>query len=158
MHLPYIVNVFGTDISFLPVVVGALDDKTEEYYGKVFADYFKDPETVFLISSDFCHWGKKFRYMRYNEEDGEIWESIQKLDQDSMECIKTLVPENFREYLSKTGNTICGRHPILLMMEVVNQCKRNEYTAEFFDYDQSNRANSKNDMSVSYGAGVVWTR
>eukprot|EP01138_Halocafeteria_seosinensis_P009838 gb/GECG01010049.1/.p1 GENE.gb/GECG01010049.1/~~gb/GECG01010049.1/.p1 ORF type:complete len:303 (+),score=41.72 gb/GECG01010049.1/:1-909(+) len=154
MHLPYIVKVFGTDVSFLPVVVGALDDSAEEYYGRLFAEFFDDPNTVFLVSSDFCHWGKKFRYTRYNKDDGEIWESVTKLDQESMEAIKTQDPASFRRYLQKTGNTICGRHPILLLMEVLTHSTGHK--VEFFDYDQSNKAKSEDDMSVSYGAGIVW--
>ena len=35
-----------------------------------------DPSNVFVISSDFCHWGQRFRYQHYDEKCGDIWESI----------------------------------------------------------------------------------
>ena len=45
-------------------------------YGRIFARYLSDPSNVFVISSDFCHWGQRFRYQHYDEKCGEIWESI----------------------------------------------------------------------------------
>jgi len=44
-------------------MVGAVDNDQEKYYGKLLAKYFDDDKTVFCISSDFCHWGK--RYVNY---------------------------------------------------------------------------------------------
>jgi predicted class III extradiol MEMO1 family dioxygenase len=40
--------------------VGATDFKSEEYYGKLLAKYFDDENTIFCVSSDFCHWGQRF--------------------------------------------------------------------------------------------------
>ena len=44
--------------SIVPVLVGSLDRLAEREYGKIFSRYMEDPENVFVISSDFCHWGK----------------------------------------------------------------------------------------------------
>ena len=37
-------------------MVGAIDVKQEKSYGKLLAPYLADPETLFVVSSDFCHW------------------------------------------------------------------------------------------------------
>lgn len=71
-----------------------------------------------MISSDFCHWGQRFRYTYYDRSVGEIWQSIQKLDKQGMNLIETLNPSAFTEYLKKYGNTICGRHPIGVLLNV----------------------------------------
>jgi len=34
----------------------------------------------FVISSDFCHWGSRFRYNYYDQSKGNIYQSIQHLD------------------------------------------------------------------------------
>ena len=47
---------------------------------KIFSKYLKDPENLFVISSDFCHWGKRFRYTYYDKSKGSIHESIEDLD------------------------------------------------------------------------------
>ncbi len=41
-------------------MVGSLDVPKQEYYAKILLKYFEDPNTIFVISSDFCHWGKRF--------------------------------------------------------------------------------------------------
>lgn len=43
----------------VPIMVGSTDPKFEEYFGKYLVKYFDDPNTIFIISSDFCHWGKR---------------------------------------------------------------------------------------------------
>ena len=31
-------------------------------YGQLLAKYADDPRTLFIVSSDFCHWGTRFHY------------------------------------------------------------------------------------------------
>ena len=40
-------------------MVGSLDPITQDYYSNILVKYFDDPNTIFVISSDFCHWGKR---------------------------------------------------------------------------------------------------
>jgi predicted class III extradiol MEMO1 family dioxygenase len=48
------------EVKVVPVLVGSLDKQSEELFGGVFARYLDDPENFFVISSDFCHWGKRY--------------------------------------------------------------------------------------------------
>ncbi|KAF7255497.1 hypothetical protein EG68_07377 [Paragonimus skrjabini miyazakii] len=47
-------------ISIVPIVVGGLSPEREMVYGRLLAPFLRDPSTVFVISSDFCHWGKSY--------------------------------------------------------------------------------------------------
>lgn len=59
MHLPFIAKVMENyDFTIIPVMVGSLSSEKEALYGEVFAPYLADPSNLFVISSDFCHWGK----------------------------------------------------------------------------------------------------
>lgn len=49
----------------------------------------KDPKTVFVISSDFCHWGPNFEYTPYDKSKGEIWQSIEAMDRRGAELIES---------------------------------------------------------------------
>ena len=75
--------------------VGSLSTSSEAKYGKIFAKYLevsnrtlpkpiqqllKDPSNCFVISSDFCHWGQRFRYTQYDQESGDIYQYIEALD------------------------------------------------------------------------------
>ena len=64
----------------VPVLVGQTSHAKELMYGKIFSEYLKDPENLFVISSDFCHWGDRFRYTYYDKTIGDIHESIEDLD------------------------------------------------------------------------------
>lgn len=83
MHLPYIAKVmvdFKDYFTIVPILVGSLTTGEEELYGSILAPYLADPQNLFVISSDFCHWGRRFRYTFYDKSWGEIHQSIQTLD------------------------------------------------------------------------------
>lgn len=88
MQLPYIAKVmedFKDQFTIVPVLVGSLSPESEQMYGKIFAPYLADPQNLFVISSDFCHWGSRFRYSYYDKSAGPIWKSIENLDK-SVSC------------------------------------------------------------------------
>ena len=61
MQLPYVAKVMeGSRDSFtiVPILVGSLKESNEIEYGKLLSKYLADPSTLFVISSDFCHWGR----------------------------------------------------------------------------------------------------
>jgi len=155
MQLPYIVKMMeGATYTLVPVLVGSTSKKSEEHYGSLFAKYLEDPSNFFIISSDFCHWGKRFDYYYYDNNDGAIHKSIEVLDRRGMEAIESLDPEKFYAYLKKFENTICGRHPIGVFMQAMYHCKT-KFKVKFVHYAQSNQCTSKNDSSVSYAAAVA---
>lgn len=43
--------------TIVPVMVGSLSTNREQKYGQIFSQYLADPQNLFVISSDFCHWG-----------------------------------------------------------------------------------------------------
>lgn len=40
----------------------------EAQYGALLGPFLDDPGNLFVISSDFCHWGTRFSYTFYNAE------------------------------------------------------------------------------------------
>ena len=38
----------------------------EAVFGRTLAPYLDDPGNLFVISSDFCHWGSRFRYTHHD--------------------------------------------------------------------------------------------
>ena len=44
--------------TIVPILVGSLTLDREQSYGQLLARYLADPENLFVISSDFCHWGQ----------------------------------------------------------------------------------------------------
>ncbi|XP_077994147.1 protein MEMO1-like isoform X2 [Glandiceps talaboti] len=160
MHLPYIAKVLESvrgQFTIIPVLVGALNTDKEQQYGRIFAKYLADPSSLFVISSDFCHWGSRFRYTHYDKAYGEIYQSIQALDHKGMKFIENFDPVGFARYLKDYGNTICGRHPIGVLLNAIvclrdEQRNSHQMSMKFLNYDQSQKCRSKDDSSVSYAA------
>ncbi|XP_064173041.1 protein MEMO1-like [Anguilla rostrata] len=160
MHLPYTAKAMEShkdEFAIVPVLVGALSEAKEQEYGKLLSKYLADPSNLFVISSDFCHWGHRFRYTYYDESQGEIYRSIEHLDKMGMGIIEQLDPISFSNYLKKYHNTICGRHPIGVLLNAVAELKKVglDMNFSFLNYAQSSQCRSWQDSSVSYAAGSL---
>ena len=57
MHLPFVVKALGRGIKVVPIVTGPVNEEMADKYGKIFAPYFDDDKSLFIFSTDFCHWG-----------------------------------------------------------------------------------------------------
>ena len=160
MQLPYIAKVMaGATFTIVPVMVGSLSPSSEAKYGKIFAKYLLDPSVCFVISSDFCHWGDRFHYTYHDKNAGEIYQSIRALDHAGMDIIERMDPQAFTAYLKQYGNTICGRHPIGVFLNMIAELKSghaNGYTMDlkFLKYAQSSQVRSPRDSSVSYASAA----
>jgi AmmeMemoRadiSam system protein B len=179
MHLPYIYKMLSLQntafqkdpsaVPLLPIMVGNTDAAAEARYGALLAPYLADPANMFVISSDFCHWGSRFRYTYYQPADGApatqlkthsriprdypIHDSIKAVDQESMDAVENGQHAQFLGQLEKTGNTVCGRHPIGLFMAAVEQAEglgedRGKFS--FLRYERSSLVETVKDSSVSY--------
>ncbi|KAK6512436.1 hypothetical protein TWF481_001322 [Arthrobotrys musiformis] len=188
MHLPYTYKIlsahFGDSIPpIVPILVGAINVASEKSYGSILAPYLDNPENAFIVSSDFCHWGSRFSYQFYIPTEGgegvnlrrspgrissrtqEIWKSIEQLDRRAIEMIETGVHDYFAEYLRETKNTVCGRHPIGVIMaalEVVIEGRKargedveGKGKFKFVRYEQSSKCTRVEDSSVSYASAFA---
>jgi len=156
MQLPYIAKMMkGVEYRLVPVMVGSLKKEGEEIYGPIFSKYFDDPQNFFVISSDFCHWGKRFNYTYYEPSDGPIYKSIETLDRKGMEAIQSQnANDQWYLYMKEFKNTICGRHPIGVLLQILKVCKT-KVNIQFVHYAQSSQCLQKSDSSVSYAVAVV---
>lgn len=219
---------------------------SEARYGALLAPYLADPANLFIISSDFCHWGSRFSYTFYDNTkvggwghgswsghtcsmchwpcravaldkianrqvncclpllqyvslamhhacavvawheaavhllcpsathraaaaltdllpllllpllplQGAIWESIQWLDHEGLRAIESGDAGAFREYLAQYRNTVCGRHPIAVLLNMLPHCSA-KFSISTQCYDQSSKCMRTSDSSVSYVAAIV---
>jgi AmmeMemoRadiSam system protein B len=152
MHLPYIKKVFGDNpFKLVPIMVGDLNNKGQELFGQIFSEYLKDPKSLFIISSDFCHWGRNFDYRIYDKKFGEIHQYIEKLDKEGIGFIEKQDPQGFHNYLEETDNTICGRNPISVFLNALVNSGMQTQTRLLF-YKQSNQVKNTSQSSVSYAS------
>lgn len=159
MLLPYIAKVMkGQDFTIVPILVGSISPRQEAEYGQFLSTYLADPHTVFVISSDFCHWGSRFHYQHYDPKCGQIYESITALDRQGMDIIEKINPKEFSSYIDEYSNTICGRHPIGILLNAaahLMQTANVSMSLRFLQYAQSSHCYSMSDSSVSYASASL---
>ncbi len=154
MHLPFIWKRLEQTLAagqprptLVPILVGEGDGPAEKAYAALLLPYLRDRENAFVVSSDFCHWGKDHRYRVYcpgldlarlralpaagsaPDADTPLYKSIEALDKAAFAAIATGVHDNFVKYLGKTKNTVCGRHPIGVTMAALEMLAKERGSA-----------------------------
>lgn len=152
MEFPLLKFIFKEKpFKIIPIMIGSIEPSKCAQVAEALSPLLT-PSTLFVVSSDFCHWGDRFGFTGLANIDGEIWQKIEKLDWMATETIATGNPEKFAKYIKETRNTICGKNAILVMMNAIKN-----YKAEFPAYSQSSHCQSMHDSSVSYMTAVIRT-
>ena len=147
-------------------MIGHLPDHLLPVYGGILSKYFKDPETLFVVSTDFCHWGSRFDFTHRFKEEATVGDSIERLDRLGMELIEKHDLRGFTKYLEDYKNTICGRLPLKVYLATI-QAAYPEYhkgtwvETQFVKYAQSERIVDNKDgeaSSVSYASACTWLK
>lgn len=75
-QLPFLSFLAASQI--IPIWVGNLESNRQKIMGEFLAPYIKDPQNIFIISTDFCHWGKRFGFSSYDryENPNQFIESL----------------------------------------------------------------------------------
>ncbi|KAF8819203.1 Memo family protein [Cardiosporidium cionae] len=155
MQLPFLHHIMnGHPYKLVPIVVGDLSLTLMEEYGKLLLPFFEDERTLFVISSDFCHWGTRYRYNYIHPRcrNVPIFKSIETLDLEAIRLIEAHDLKGFLHYLQRHKNTICGRNPICILLQILGFDSINGYTTELLHYSQSQEIIHPTESSVSYAA------
>jgi AmmeMemoRadiSam system protein B len=152
MQFPFLARLFAKRLAavrVVPLMIGSLPPAEHARLADVLRPFFGAPRTLFVISSDFCHYGARFSFRPSN---CSHWQQIEALDRRGMALIEALDAPGFAEYLQRTRNTICGRHPISVLLHLTDKAA---HECQFVFYDQSSKVMSRDDSSVSYAAALV---
>lgn len=160
LQFPFIKLISSNrDIQIVNIMVGEMNSQYLKTMTKVLKPYFLDDESLFVFSTDFCHWGKRFGYQndyRLNTQE-QLWQGIERVDQRGVEFILQKNLKGFDSYIDETQNTICGRNPIRLLINMLADSDvKNRYKVAHLKYDQSEKVQTKYDSSVSYVSMAVY--
>jgi len=111
IQLPFLQRVIPS-VQVVPVLLGGLQaDDYATIAGALLPLAVAD--TVFLISSDFVHYGARFDYLPFPADGAErVRDGLQALDMGAIELVCAGDAAGFGRYVAETGATICGRLPI----------------------------------------------
>jgi len=115
IQLPFLQRTVPT-ARVVPALVGDLVGGDAAELGAVFAA-LADDRTLFVVSSDFVHYGRRFDYVPFPSAGAEqVRAALHQLDMGAIERVCAGDGAGFEHYVAETGATICGRHPIRLFL------------------------------------------
>jgi MEMO1 family protein len=150
IELPFL-QVVDPSIELVPVLVGTADDSTELAALAPGLAALDDGETLFVISSDFTHYGAQFDYLPFSPAGAAyVAAELRRLDFGAIDRILPGDADGFERYLQATGITICGRGPITAFLQLC----RGRLSGEVAAYSTSLDVTGDYEHSVSYASLV----
>ena len=156
IHLPFLQRIFRErmrgGIRVLPILVGAADTDEARRIAGAIAGAVAGTAALFIISSDFTHYGPNFGYEPFGRAAGaDVTARVRALDAGAMDRIVRKDGPGFAAYVERTGATICGRNPISIALAL----PLSGFKAEKIMYDTSGAATGDRTNSVSYAALLI---
>jgi MEMO1 family protein len=153
IHLPFLQRIYRDKmagaIQIIPILVGELDDAEAGRAARALTTALKGTRPLFIISTDFTHYGAGFRYEPFPYTDARTTAAgLQKLDTGAIDLIVKKDLPGFSVYCEKTGITICGRNPVRIAIALPIQ----DFRAKLAVYDTSGNMTGDFTRSVSYAA------
>ncbi len=115
VQLPFVQAVLP-QAKLVPLVCGELSPADARALAPVLRDALWNPETLWVISSDFTHFGTAFGYVPFTRD---VPRRISELDHGAIARICAGDLDGLADYLRRTGATICGAHPIELLLAIL---------------------------------------
>lgn len=120
MQLPFLQRVLPR-FTLVPILIGEMDEHGLTDLAQSLAKILDD-HTLVVASSDFTHRGANFRYEVPNGK-GDIRQRLAHVDDVSVEHLTALSRQKLEAHVEATGTTICGVHPIGLLLELLKYAR-----------------------------------
>ncbi|MHC4338421.1 MAG: AmmeMemoRadiSam system protein B, partial [Planctomycetota bacterium] len=130
------------NFQFVPIVAGHCSLETIRKVGSILKSLV-DEQTLVVTSSDFVHYGQRFRYVPFRKN---VAEEIKKVDMGAYEHIANLDCRGFLKYKQRTGATICGYVPVAILLSMLEKPVK----ADLIEYKTSGELTGDYKHSVSY--------
>ncbi len=150
VHLPFLQRVLPA-FELVPLVCGLLDDQELRAAARTLKEQLWRTDTLWVISSDFTHYGQAFDYLPFERD---IEKNLEALDRGAIAHILARDVDGFLKYVQETGATICGRLPIAILLAALG-APEPTLAVELVDYTTSGKLTGDFAHSVSYAAIAV---
>lgn len=149
MQYPLVKWVFkDRRIKIVPIIIGSLSETTSGEIGPVLQPYIMADRTLFIISSDFTHWGEVFGFREMGDVRKKMTddERVEAFDAKAMGIIGQFNSMHFRFHLEFIKAAICGGYAICLMLEIMN----GSFACKQYARSVLAKLRSPRDFTISY--------
>ncbi len=143
LHLIFLKYLWSHEFSLVPILVGSLDEllympdgdlgtkmvNLSDALNRMFGD---DPETLFLISGDLAHFGKKFGDKL---PASTYFEEVHRFDKQLLRAAEKATPDAFFDVM-KTNNDqyrICGFPPLMTFLNAIPGLEGRQTSYDLWD-------------------------
>jgi AmmeMemoRadiSam system protein B len=152
MQYPLIKWVFGErPVALIPILVGSLNEEREAAVGAILKPVLTANRTLFVISSDFTHWGEIFHFTKMHNPRKPLPQQLKLFDEKAENVIAQFNVMHFRFLIEEMNGAICGCYSIALVISVLS---RKKYAAATVDRSELCVLKTTKDFSISYVAMV----
>jgi hypothetical protein len=144
MQLPLLQRALQPGWQLVPVLVGQLSPEDYPAAAELLRPLLDD-DTLVVVSSDFTHYGPRFGYRPFPNDDLTA-ARLEALDTGSLDAILDKDPQGFLDYKARTGITICGYEPIALLLQLLPADSHGKVVS----YATSGKLTGNYENSVSY--------
>ena len=150
IELPFLQQALGT-FTLVPILAGNTTPEQDRAFAAKLAT-LHDGKTLFVFSSDFTHSGPRFGYAPFGRSAPAARAKIQELQDTAVARLARLDAEGFRRHLDITDDTICGRHGLSTMTELLRTIAPRAQGVLLAQYASIDLPELADDNSVSYVA------
>lgn len=155
VELPFLQAALGR-FCLVPVLVGDTGPEEERAFAARLSK-LDDGRTLFVFSSDFSHYGPRFSFEPFGPLSPEVRARVRAMDAEAIDRLAAVDAEGFRRHLRETGNTVCGRHGLATMLELLPHVARGVRGVVLGRYASADIPGVRDTSSVAY-ASVAFAR
>jgi MEMO1 family protein len=117
LQLPFIKSCYG-NVKIVPMVVGQIRDEIQaRRAGEALKGYVHKGDLI-VVSSDFTHYGPRYDYFPFGTG-SDAPKKVAQMDGEAFKNLSKADLEGFTKFLQRTNDTICGMHPIQVMLSML---------------------------------------
>ena len=117
IELPMLQRSLAPGWRLVPILVGRLEPPDYRRAADLLRP-FADETTLVVVSSDFTHFGPRFGFVPFPLDD-DTPARIRALDDGAVDRILAGDPEGLLAYQARTGITVCGLRPLVLLLHLL---------------------------------------
>jgi hypothetical protein len=123
VQLPFLQTIWDETPPIVPVLATRLTEADSRRAAAAIAGIL-DPDALMIVSTDFTHYGRRFRYTPFSGLSEDLLpRRIKELDMEAVQNLEQLDTTGFKDYLSARRPTICGAIGVGIMLEVFSRAE-----------------------------------
>jgi AmmeMemoRadiSam system protein B len=150
IEIPFLQRTLGS-FCLVPILAGETTAPMEQRLAQKLAP-LDDGKTLFVVSSDFTHYGPSYHYTPFGPSAAAAHDKIADMQRQAIGLLEKKDAAGFRRFLAATGATICGRRGISVLLELLPRIAPQAQSVLLAQYASSELPGTPGDDSVWYVA------